>query len=63
VVIASLGLWIGMRSLGYYVALLGVVAVATVAGSRQVDAIGGSVPSVTSVRPEEPMAGTRGALA
>jgi hypothetical protein len=52
-----------MRSLGYYVALLGVVAVATVAGSRQVDAIGGSVPSVTSVRPEEPMAGTRGALA
>jgi hypothetical protein len=62
VIIASLGLWVGSRSLGHYIALLGVIAVATVAGSRQVDALGGSVPSVTSVRPEEPMAGTRGAL-
>jgi uncharacterized membrane protein len=62
VVVASLGLWIGMRSLGYYIALLGVVAVATVAGSRQVDAVGGQVLSATSVMPDGPMPGTRGAL-
>ena len=34
VVISSLGLWIGPRSLGYYVALLGAVAVCTVVGSN-----------------------------
>jgi hypothetical protein len=36
VLIASLGLWIGPRSLGNYVALLGAVAVATVIGSGPV---------------------------
>jgi uncharacterized membrane protein YiaA len=63
VVIASLGLWIGMRSLGYYIALLGVVAVATVAGSRQVDPSADPVPSAAGITPEPPVAGTRGALA
>jgi hypothetical protein len=33
VIVSSLGLWIGPRSLGNYVALLGVIAVCTVAGS------------------------------
>ncbi len=62
VVIAGLGLWIGMRSLGYYIALLGVIAVATVAGPRQVDPSNSPVRSATSVMPEGPMPGTRGAL-
>lgn len=33
IIVSSLGLWIGPRSLGDYVALLGVIAVCTVAGS------------------------------
>ena len=36
VVLASLGLWIGPRSLGFYIALLGVIAVCTIAGSNAV---------------------------
>jgi hypothetical protein len=51
-----------MRSLGYYIALLGVIAVATVAGPRQVDPSNSPVRSATSVMPEGPMPGTRGAL-
>jgi hypothetical protein len=34
VIVSSLGLWVGPRSLGYYVALLGVIAVSTVIGSN-----------------------------
>jgi hypothetical protein len=34
VIVASLGLWVGPRSLGFYVALLGLIAVSTVAGSE-----------------------------
>lgn len=33
IIVSSLGLWVGPRSLGDYVALLGVIAVCTVAGS------------------------------
>lgn len=33
VIVSSLGLWIGPRSLGDYIALLGVIAVCTIAGS------------------------------
>jgi len=40
-----------------------VVAVAAVAGSRQVDPAGDPVPPAAGFRPEEPVAGTRGALA
>jgi hypothetical protein len=62
VVIASLGLWVGMRSLGSYIALLSVVAVATGAGSLQVDPSNSPVRSATSVMPDGPMPRTRGAL-
>ena len=34
VIVSSLGLWIGPRSLGYYVTLLGAIAVCTVLGSN-----------------------------
>jgi hypothetical protein len=34
VIIAGVGLWVGPRSLGFYVALLGLIAVSTVAGSE-----------------------------
>lgn len=34
VIVSSLGLWIGPRSLGYYVALLGAIAICTVIGSN-----------------------------
>jgi len=33
IIVSSLGLWIGPRSLGDYIALLGVIAVCTIAGS------------------------------
>jgi hypothetical protein len=61
VIIASLGLWIGMRSLGYYIALLGLAAVATVAGSRQVDNAD-LVPSPATLS-EGSAPGARGATA
>jgi hypothetical protein len=63
VIVASLGLWIGMRSLGYYIALLGVIAVATVAGARQLDAGDDPMQAPVNVMPEASTPQARGAAA
>ena len=63
VVIASLGLWIGIRSLGYYVALLGVIAVATVAGARQLDAGDEALRAPVSTVTARSLPGTGGSQA
>jgi hypothetical protein len=62
VIIASLGLWIGVRSLGYYMALLGLIAVAVVAGSPQSETEGIATGAGLTGFGEEPMLGVGGAV-
>lgn len=59
VIVSSLGLWVGPRSLGYYIALLGVIAVSTVIGSNLRESAKCGEPDRVAARgaaPSEPLA-------
>ena len=55
VIVSSLGLWVGPRSLGYYVALLGLIAVSTVIGSNLSQSARCGEPDRVAARRQDPI--------